>query len=195
MSARGAVGAGDPLLAAGLGLDHARALLAAFPARDEHQAGERERMLAFVERHPDALERTCLEGHLTASALVWRASDGRALLTLHRKLGRWLQLGGHADGEGNLALCALREAQEESGIADLAIDPEPIDLDMHRIPARGAEPEHWHLDVRFLVLAPSDVRERISSESIDLGWFTAQEAAAIDTDASVRRLYERIRGR
>jgi 8-oxo-dGTP pyrophosphatase MutT (NUDIX family) len=112
----------------------------------------------------------------------------RALLTFHAKLGKWLQLGGHCDGDANLAAVALREATEESGIEGLAIDPMPVDLDVHTIPARKGEPEHLHLDTRFLVHAPEGARERASAESLELRWFTREEAEDLDTDDSVRRL-------
>ncbi|TAJ24958.1 MAG: NUDIX domain-containing protein [Planctomycetota bacterium] len=147
-------------------------------------------MLAFCAAHPDALWRTCLEGHLTASGLIVDAAGECGLLCLHKKLGRWLQLGGHVDGDANLAAAALREGIEESGIAGLRVDPEPIDLDAHRIPARANEPEHWHLDVRFLLVAPPDSTPVLSAESLELRWFTKRELSSIPTDDSVRRLYE-----
>jgi 8-oxo-dGTP pyrophosphatase MutT (NUDIX family) len=118
----------------------------------------------------------------------------RALLTLHGKLGRWLQLGGHCDGDANLAGAALREAQEESGIRELAIDPRPIDLDIHGIPARGPEPQHLHLDVRFLVRAPPGAQARASPESKELRWVTPAELLALPTDGSVRRLFRIVFG-
>lgn len=146
-------------------------------------------MLAFIEEHPlDAHLRTCLEGHLTASAILVDASATKVLLTHHKKLGRWLQLGGHCDGDADLARVALREATEESGIDGLGIDPVPIDVDVHVIPAREGEPEHLHLDTRFLVRAPAGAVERASDESLELRWFDRDEARAIDTDDSVRRL-------
>src|SRR5262245_9025625 len=146
-------------------------------------------MLAFVDEHPlDAHRRTLLVGHLTASAIVLDPRRQRVLLTLHGKLGRWLQLGGHCDGDANLPGVALREAIEESGIGDLAIDPVPIDLDIHSIPARPGEPEHLHLDTRFLVLAEDGARERRSEESRDLRWFDEPETRLLGLDDSVRRL-------
>ncbi|MBI5362488.1 MAG: NUDIX hydrolase [Planctomycetes bacterium] len=149
-------------------------------------------MLRFVDEHPeDAHQRTLLVGHLTASALVIDSTGERALLTHHKKLGRWLQLGGHCDGDANLPGVALRECIEESGIAGLAIDPVPLDLDVHVIPARKDEPEHLHLDTRFLVHAPTDAREVLSDESIALRWFRPEELATIPTDDSVHRLFER----
>jgi len=170
-----------------------RALLAAWSAPDAEQARERDRIVAWIDRYPaDAHRRERLEGHLTASALVVDPARGKALLTHHKKLGRWLQLGGHCDGDANLARSALREAIEESGIADLRIDPTPIDVDVHTIPARGAEPEHLHLDTRFLVLAPEGAREAVGEESLALRWFAPDQLGSIPTDESVRRLFRRV---
>jgi 8-oxo-dGTP pyrophosphatase MutT (NUDIX family) len=189
MSARRWLAAGSPELAPVPYLACARVAIERYAARDAEQAHARAFLLDWIDGHPDALLRTCLDGHLTASALVLDAAGERALLTLHRKLGRWLQLGGHCDGDGNLAGSALREAHEESGIDGLAIDPEIVDLDCHRIPARGAEPEHWHLDARFLVRAPDGAVPRLSRESKELRWFSATELAGIESDDSVRRLF------
>ena len=148
-------------------------------------------MLAFIEAHPlDAHLRSQLTGHLTASALLLDAAGERALLTLHKKLGRWLQLGGHCDGDANLPGVALRELVEESGIEAIEIDPAPIDLDIHGIPARPGEPEHLHLDTRFLARAAPGAVERASCESDELRWFSPRELAGIATDDSVRRLFE-----
>jgi 8-oxo-dGTP pyrophosphatase MutT (NUDIX family) len=189
VSARRWLAEGAPELAPLADLARARATLAGYAPRDAAQAEARAFALAWVDAHPDALSRACLAGHLTASALVLDARGERALLTLHAKLGRWLQLGGHCDGDANLPGSALREAREESGIAGLAIDPAPIDLDCHRIPARPGEPEHWHLDARFLVRAPAGARPRASAESRALRWFAPRELDSIETDDSVRRLF------
>jgi ADP-ribose pyrophosphatase YjhB (NUDIX family) len=175
--------AGEPLAAA-------RALLLGYSPRDPAQAEIRERMLAFVERHPrDAHRRELLEGHLTAAAFVVDARRERALLTHHRKLGRWLQLGGHCDGDGDLARVALREGREESGIEGLALDPAPIDLDIHEIPARPGEPAHLHYDVRFLATAPAGARAVASAESLELAWFAPRDLERVEVDDSVRRLF------
>ena len=190
---RAALSADAPALAPSSDLALARATLAGFQPYDSEQALVRERMLAFVDAHPaDAHRREQQAGHLTAAALVVDAAHERALLTHHKKLGLWLQLGGHCDGDANLAGVALREASEESGIAGLTILPEPIDLDVHPIPARPGEPEHLHLDTRFLVLAPAGAREVKNAESHGLGWFTPQDLAGLDVDGSVRRLFELV---
>lgn len=114
----------------------------------------RRRILDFCAEHDDALDRTCAEGHLTGSAVVVDTSRRATLLVHHTKLDRWLQPGGHADGEGDLAQVALREATEETGIAGLEVVTPAISVDIHEIPTRRNEVRHLHLDVRFLVLAP-----------------------------------------
>jgi 8-oxo-dGTP pyrophosphatase MutT (NUDIX family) len=183
---------GDPELAPCGELARAVATIAAYAPADDGQRAARERILAFAAVHPDALHRSCRRGHLTASALVVDP-QARVLLTLHRKLGRWLQLGGHCDGDATLPGVALREAVEESGIAELVVVPRILDLDVHTIPARAGEPEHLHLDVRFLVLAPAGAEPVASSESRALRWFSPSELAALELDASLRRLVARAR--
>ena len=111
------------------------------------------------------------------------------LLTHHRKLQRWLQLGGHADGERDLAGVALREAQEESGLDGLAVEPELFDLDRHWIPERGEVPGHWHYDARFVVRAAAGEAFSVSEESLDLAWRPI--AGLVDdpaVDDSMRRM-------
>jgi 8-oxo-dGTP pyrophosphatase MutT (NUDIX family) len=169
----------------------ARKILASYRATTGEQERTRARMLAFIDEHPvDAHRRTCIPGHLTASALIVDARGERALLTHHRKLEKWLQLGGHCDGDANLPNVALREAIEESGIEDLEIDPLPVDLDVHWIPPHKNDPGHWHLDTRFLIRAPQDARELISEESLELRWWTPAELGSVETDDSVRRLFD-----
>ena len=137
----------------------------------------------------DAFQRERLAGHFTASAWLVSADDARVLLTHHRKLGMWLQLGGHADGERDLKVAALKEAEEESGLAGLSIEPGIFDLDRHRIPEHKGVPEHWHYDVRYVVRAGTDEAYVVSDESHDLAWRTIVElAACADADASVRRM-------
>lgn len=126
-------------------------------------------ILAFVDAHPDALWRSCETGHLTGSALVLDARGKRILLLSHKKLARWLQPGGHADGDANLARVAWREATEETGIAHLKVYPQPVDLDIHWVET-AKEPGHNHLDVRFLVVAPPDAVAVGNHESHGLAW-------------------------
>ncbi len=187
--------AGDPGLEPSASLaDVERLLIAHRRATPAALRDTADQMLAFAREHPDALVRTCLEGHFTGSALVLDATGERALFLFHRKLQRWLQPGGHADGDGNLVSTAWREATEETGIDGLAIDPRPIDLDVHVIEA-GADPRHLHLDVRFLVVAPAGAVERGNDESEALRWVTAEEATGLGIDEGTRRLFSAGRAR
>jgi 8-oxo-dGTP pyrophosphatase MutT (NUDIX family) len=175
-------------------LDH----LAAYARRFPDEADVVARFRAFVTTHPDCFERTCVPGHVTGSAWIVSHDGRRFLLTHHRKLRRWLQLGGHSDGDPDTANVALREATEESGVAGLvlaAIDGsvQPLDIDAHEIPARGDERAHVHYDVRFLVVAPPDARTTVSDESLDLRWFAADERLGVDHDDSVARLLRKAR--
>lgn len=139
--------------------------------------------------HADCFERTCIPGHFTGSAWLVDRAGQRVLLTHHRKLDRWLQLGGHADGDGDLARVALREAEEESGLGDLVVEPEIFDLDRHVIPARGSEPEHWHYDVRFVVRANGSEAFVVGDESHALAW---RDIAAIAADATADESMRRM---
>ena len=169
------------------------AFMAALAAYGRRHPDEAAPVAAFAElaqsEGVDPYRRERLEGHFTASAWLVSADGRRALLTHHRKLDRWLQPGGHADGERDLARAALREAEEESGLPALEVDPEPFDLDRHWIPERGAEPGHWHYDVRFVVRATGSEDFVVGEESHDLAW-RAIDALADDpgADASVRRM-------
>ena len=130
-----------------------------------------------------------LAGHFTASSWLVDRSGARALLTHHRKLGLWLQLGGHADGQRELPLVALREAEEESGLGGLRVDEAIFDLDRHWIPEHKTVPAHWLYDVRYVVHAGEDEAYTVSEESLDLAWRRIDELAADPaTDASVQRM-------
>ncbi|MFG2147719.1 NUDIX hydrolase [Streptomyces sp. NPDC048696] len=158
----------------------------------EDQPELRRLYLDHLAAHPDGTWKACGAGHLTASALVVDPERGRVLLTLHKKLGMWLQMGGHCEsGDVSVAAAALREATEESGIAGLTLLPGgPVRLDRHPIPA----PCHWHLDVQYAALAPADAVEAISDESLDLCWYGWDEVASV-ADESVVRLVEATRAR
>lgn len=143
----------------------------------------------LLRTQPHAFERSSPAAHFTGSAWLVSADGSRVLLMHHRKLGRWLQPGGHADGERDLAAVALREACEETGVIGLTVDDAIFDLDRHRIGARGLEPEHWHYDVRHVVRAGADESFVINAESLALAWRPiAQVAADESLDASLRRM-------
>ncbi|MFI5568759.1 NUDIX hydrolase [Streptomyces sp. NPDC051740] len=156
----------------------------------EDQPGLRQTYLDHLAAHPDGMWKACTDGHITASGLVIDPERGRVLLTLHRKLRMWLQMGGHCEpGDVSLAAAALREATEESGIAGLTLVPGgPVRLDRHHTPCA------WHLDVQYAALAPSGAVEAISDESLDLRWFPYDEVADV-ADSSVTRLVEATRTR
>src|SRR5690606_4276880 len=133
-----------------------------------------------------------LEGHFTASAWLVDRTGSRTLLTHHRKLGRWLQPGGHADGDRDLARVALREAQEESGLHGLRVEPAIFDLDRHWIPEHRGVPGHWHYDVRYVVRAGDDEDFVVGEESLALAWRGIQAVAAdAGADPSLRRMARR----
>ena len=143
----------------------------------------------FLHTCADAFDRTHHSGHFTGSS--WLVSDDgvRVLLMQHRKLNRWLQPGGHADGDRDLARVALREAQEETGVQDLRVGNAIFDLDRHRIPVLGEEAEHWHYDVRYVVRAGVDERFVVNGESRGLAWRPVQDVADdSNLDASLRRM-------
>lgn len=173
-------------------------LLARHLARRPEDRAVVARVSGFVLAHPDCFLRSCREGHITASAWILSADRRHALLTHHRKLGRWLQLGGHCDGDGDPRQVALREACEESGLERFRFlpettDPLPLDLDVHPIPAHGGEPAHLHLDMRFLLVAEAEQELRVSAESKELRWFDRERLASYVDEESLLRLERRAR--
>ncbi|RRN57427.1 NUDIX domain-containing protein [Pseudoxanthomonas sp. SGNA-20] len=169
------------------------AQLAEYRTREPMQAGLADAFLALLEDAADPFIRQRLEGHFTGSAWVVSADGQRTLLTHHRKLDRWLQPGGHADGERDLAQVALKEAEEETGVPGLRLEDGRIfDLDRHWIPERGEVPGHWHYDVRYVVRAGADERFVVSAESHALAWRRIDELVDDPRcDPSMRRMAAR----
>lgn len=158
------------------------------------EAGYRDDMLRLLAEREDCFLRSSFPAHFTASALVISWDGATTLLTHHGSLDRWLQFGGHCDGDPDMLAGALREATEESGLVGLdPIGREPVDLDIHVIPAnpRRGEPEHFHYDVRFLLRAPRDAVPVLSDESKELRWFTPEEMRALSEETGIRRLVEK----
>ncbi|HEY5151352.1 MAG TPA: NUDIX domain-containing protein [Mycobacterium sp.] len=166
-----------------------RAVLGRWGPASGAQAALREAFLTLLEIRPDATARSCVPGHVTASSVVLSADRRSVLLTLHPRVGRWVQLGGHCEPEDlTIAGAALREAREESGIADLQIDPAPVHLDIHPITCSLGRPTR-HFDVRFRVIAPTGAVPAISAESVDLRFFPI-DALPDGVDGGVRAAVE-----
>ena len=164
----------------------------------------------YRDRHPDEFEtidriqgllrdyehcfrRDCFPGHITSSAWIVSRESGAVLLTHHRKLERWLQLGGHTDGEADVLLSAVREAEEESGLRNFQAIPrtgpcEILDVDVHDIPARGSEPLHQHHDIRFLLeVSEAQTIRHQEAESKQVSWFSeVQTETRLDEESLMR---------
>lgn len=167
-----------------------------------------DRFASFIASTPDCFERSHLTGHLTGSAMVVSEDFKEVLLTLHAKLGLWLQLGGHADGNHLIHEVAATEVSEESGLTEFKFfnpqgqpeaartSPEqtqlPFDLDAHWIPANKKDAGHWHYDVRYVVIAPRDQKIAITHESHDLKWFNLDEARKITNERSMHRQFDKV---
>jgi 8-oxo-dGTP pyrophosphatase MutT (NUDIX family) len=168
--------------------------LAVYRPADARERAMVDELAAFMRAHADCFERGLSVGHVTASAWVVDEGGTHALLTHHRKLGRWLQLGGHADGDDDVRRVALREAREETGLSAIRFADKAIyDVDVHAIPARGGEPAHKHYDVRFAFVAERSEPTIVSDESHELAWvpitaLSARFDAPVQVDESVRRL-------
>lgn len=151
--------------------DSAISALTAWAAPDEGQDSLRHAVLAFLDARPDGCRRACVPGHVTASTLVFDDAGEQVLLTLHPRLGRWVQLGGHCeDGDDGILGAALREATEESGIADLRLDPVLAAIHVHPVTCSLGVPTR-HLDLQFLATAPARAQAVISAESLELRWW------------------------
>jgi len=173
------------------------ALLRAHRSRtaDAHETEMTEAIIRFVEEHADCLDRSCAPGHLTGSAWIVDPPRRQVLLTHHAKLDKWLQPGGHADGDPDLLAVALREAREETGLTRLRpVRPEVFDVDRHWIPPRGEVSGHWHLDLRFQVEADPDEELSISDESHDLMWVGLARVAVLNPEESMLRMVRKTTG-
>jgi 8-oxo-dGTP pyrophosphatase MutT (NUDIX family) len=165
---------------------------------DAEESTDRDRIVAFIESYERPFDRAIPEGHLTGSAITVSADGSRVLLLHHRKLGLWLQPGGHGDpGETTGEEVALREAFEETGIDGLELHasaPRPLDVDVHDIPARSDEPAHQHLDLRYLVVAPERAKVAPAlAELHELRWVPWDETEALSPDHGLRRALAKAR--
>ncbi|HEX5143697.1 MAG TPA: NUDIX domain-containing protein [Mycobacterium sp.] len=165
-------------------------ILADWQAPDDHQDSLRHAVAAFVQARPDACERACAPGHITASTAVLDHTATQVLLTLHPRLGRWVQLGGHCEPEdADICAAARREAREESGIEHLRLIPELAAVHVHPVTCSLGVPTR-HLDLQFAARAEPDTRIHLSDESLDLRWWPVDQLPP-DTDAALRYLVGR----
>lgn len=163
-----------------------------YAATNSHES---EFAFRFIEllKHPDAFQRTHLPGHITGSSFIVSEDFSQTLLVHHVKLNRWLQPGGHADGDENVERVALREANEETGLQHLTLATHEIfDIDIHPIPARKDFGAHDHYDVRYLVLASMDEKIVVSEESHDVKWVDLKDLEQFSTETSLLRMRDKL---
>lgn len=166
----------------------------AYPADEPAETDTRARFLRKIRNEPDCLLRDNRHGHLTGSAWVLHADRRHVLMLHHRKLDRWLQPGGHADGDPDLEAVARREVLEETGIdALLPLRPGIFDLDIHPIPARGDVPAHLHFDVRFAFTAPAGAVPRPNPESHATAWVPLDPGEPRLRERSLQRMLAKSR--
>ncbi len=164
----------------------------------ENESDTVERFIEFVSTNEDCFERKLKESHITGSAWVVSKDGRQVLLTHHKKLNRWFQLGGHADGNSDVLGVAIREAVEESGLERVRPISEKIfDIDIHKIPGRGQEPEHYHYDVRYILKVVGNEEYVVSDESHNLGWIEIEKLSELTEEESMRRMarkWKAVRG-
>ena len=180
------------------GIAHIAALLAAHEAEDEKETRDIATIKRLLKEQPGLLSRDCQVGHITASALIVERDSRRILLHYHKRLKRWLQVGGHLAGETDPAAAAMREAKEETGLPDLALYPDarPLDIDVHAIPATETEPRHLHLDFRYLLLTRSPTRlNPAAGESTRFQWLAFDAALELGDaiDPALKRLIRKAK--
>lgn len=143
----------------------------------------------LIQKSQEAISRTNIERHFTASAWILNANKTAVLLIKHTKLKKWLQPGGHADGQTNLHKVSLKEAEEETGLQDLKpLKKEIFDIDIHLIPARKNEPEHYHYDIRYAFTTPSSSIVTINKESTEYTWVNLKEIGNFTSNNSILRM-------
>lgn len=169
--------------------DGITALLAAYDDTYPQESSTVQRYSEFVEAHEDCFERSQLKGHITGSAWLVNSSSTHVLLTHHKKLDKWLQLGGHADGNTDALAVAVKEAREESGIDAIApLATTLFDIDIHEIPARKNEPAHFHYDARFALQVQGEDTYTVSHESHALEWVEISNLSQYTSEDSILRM-------
>ena len=162
---------------------------------DAHEAAMLERIIAFVESHDDCFERSQAAGHVTGSAWVIDRARTHTLMVHHRRLNKWLQPGGHCDGDADVLAVALREVEEETGLRAEPVSDEIFDVDTHSIPARKNEPAHIHYDIRYLVVADRSLEPIVSPESRAVAWVSLRKVSHLNPERSITRMVARLGAR
>ena len=167
-------------------------LLEQYAPIDKQEQEYKSTIINFIRGNTDCFERSLKIGHITASAWLVNKHNSHALLMHHAKLDKWVQLGGHCDGQADVLLVALKEAQEESGIQTIVPASQSIfDIDVHLIPANSKEAEHYHYDIRFLLRVENDASFVKNHESKQLAWFSKDNNELPTKERSVVRMFEK----
>lgn len=152
----------------------------------------KEEIIAFITNNIDCFERSLKKGHITASSWLLDYTKEKALLMHHKKLDKWFQLGGHADGDSDVISVAIKEAQEESGIDEIVIlNREIFDIDIHLIPANSKDEAHFHYDIRFLLQVPNYQEFKINEEANELRWISKDIKDLPTNEPSIVRMFNK----
>jgi len=169
-----------------------KALLQAYDSLYPEEITAKQTILTFVDTYEDCFERSLEVGHITGSCWLLNKNRSKSLLLHHAKLDKWLQLGGHCDGDPDVLAVAIKEAQEESGILGIVpVHPNIFDIDVHLIPVHSREKEHYHYDIRFLLQVVSDEQVVQNRESKELRWVGKDRYALPTKERSVIRMFEK----
>lgn len=173
--------------------NYIKSLLLKYQPTAYEELGYKQHMLEFINTCENCFDRSCMPGHFTGSSLLLNKAGTQCLLMHHTKLNKWLQLGGHCDGDSNILNVAIKEAQEESGINNISpISEEIFDIDMHMIPQVKQDAPHYHFDVRFLLQVTSDEVIVQNSESLELRWFDLNLENLPTKERSVTRMIDKL---
>jgi 8-oxo-dGTP pyrophosphatase MutT (NUDIX family) len=167
-------------------------LLATYTEKHSSEKACANQIIEFIKQYEPCFNRELSVGHMTGSAWIVNRAGTHTLLTHHKKLNKWLQPGGHADGDSDILQVAKREADEESGLKGLEIgDGQIFDIDIHQIPARANEPQHLHHDIRFVFHAVESEDFIVSEESHDLAWVEITRLEDYNAEESIMRMAQK----
>lgn len=168
-------------------------LLTCYSTPFQEEAAYVPRFISLIRNFPECFSRRLLSGHVTGSAWVVSPDRSKALLLHHKKLNRWLQPGGHADGEEDIRKVAGKELEEETGLTAYRwLSDRIFDLDIHLIPARNEVPSHFHFDIRFLAQGDPCFPLQGNTESKGVAWADLREInSKTGNERSIQRMVEK----